>query len=111
MKHVEDKKQKDATKELNPCLATVRKWLSGLTYREKLAIALYAELLNKEHKFIDGVMCNNAYLDDKDVGNNLVRECYQAVIDAGQDTDYLKNADRTEALITGFVTGLLPLSV
>ena len=97
--------------KINPCLAIVREWLSQLTYREKLAIALASELLNTEHCFTGGIMCNNAYPDDRNIGSELQFKCLATVAKASGDPDYLKTADVTEAAITSFVTALMSMAV
>lgn len=95
---------------LNPCLAVVRRYLATMSYKEKLAIALCSELVGNEHIFKDGVMCSNAYPNDKEIGNTLLRDCLNEVVSKSNDPDYLKEADKLEGMITGFVMGLIPVS-
>jgi len=102
-----DQAKKD-NRKLNPSLGIVRKWLSTLTYREKLAIALSWQLLNKEDEFINTAHRDRCYEDDK-VGNELLQQCTQAVTAANQDDDYVKMADSLELAVTAFTSALLPI--
>lgn len=103
---VEQEKQPEQaeTKEKN-YFYFVEKWRKGMSYKEKLAIVLSWQLMNKEHIY------KREQLYDGSIGNDISRECEEAVVRAMSDPEYLKTADRAEVALTAFVAGLLPMEV
>lgn len=86
-------------------LSFIKEWIAGLSYKEKLAIALSYQLLNKEHVY------KLRKIFDGDIGNDLLRMCENTVIDAINSSGYLKSADSKEAALSAFTTALLPMEV
>lgn len=101
--------EKTQETNLNPLLATVRAWLRTLTYREKLAITLSHELLTHETDFHRTYCQDNAYPDDRSIGNDLLEDCAKAVEVANSDIEYVRKADQLEVAITAFTAALFPM--
>jgi hypothetical protein len=73
----------------------IKRWLRGRSYSEKLIAILLCQLLGKEHCFRGS---------DKGIGNQLINEFEESIIEAASSPDYLKSAPPDEAAVTSIVT-------
>jgi len=73
-----------------PMLRTIKQWISQRSYPEKLAFALGNELIMHE-----------SYFDlDSEIGNDFLRKCRQAVIEASGNPEYLEQSPKDELVVT-----------
>jgi hypothetical protein len=78
----------------DPILTTIKHWLAQRSYTEKLSFFVGNELIMHEDCFEK---------PDNRIGNDFLRTCREAVLQACGDPAYLKESPRDEAIVTAMM--------
>jgi len=95
-------RKKTCEMEGDPKLRTIKRWLSGRSFSEKLCGILLWQLINKECEFDK---------PDNEIGNNYFRAWEKEVIDTSGDPEYLQKADSDEAAVASITAAWIPWQV